>query len=252
MIDHSKMKLGRAPARHDRRTLQLSKYMPGTLPPPPVACKYSDKVDIYPDYKNSDIGDCTFAAAGHMIQCWSAVGKKECVDIGDDAVVAAYSDLTGYDPKDPNTDQGAVELDVLKYWKNTGIGGHKIGAYVSVEPRASVLMRDAISLFGGLYVGLSLPITAQSQDVWEVPPGGPSGDGGAGSWGGHAVPILDYDPRGLTVVTWGALKRMSWSFWAAYGEEAYAILSEDFLTDGKAGSGFDLATLQADLALLGH
>jgi hypothetical protein len=252
MIDHSKMKLGRAEARHDRRTLQLSKYLPGTLPPPPIACKYSDKVDIFPMYKNDEIGDCTFASAAHMIQAWAAAGKSECVDIGDAAVVAAYSASTGYDPNNPDSDQGAVELDVLKYWKNTGIGGHKIGAYVSVEPRSTTLVRDAISLFGGLYIGLALPVAAQHQAVWEVPPGGARGDGKPGSWGGHAVPILDYDPRGLSVVTWGAVKRLSWGFLRLYCEEAYAILSEDFVTDGKAGSGFDVATLQADLALLGH
>jgi hypothetical protein len=62
------------------------------------------------------------------------------------------------------------------------------------------------------------------------------------------VPVVAYDAHGLTVVTWGALKRMTWGFWQAYCDEAYALLSPDFLNaSGVAASGFDLAQLNADL-----
>ena len=84
---------------------------------------------------------------------------------------------------------------------------------------------------------------------WSVPPGGTTGDGKPGSWGGHAIPVVAYDTRGVTVVTWGALQAMTWSFWEAYCDEAYAILSDDYM-DGqkKAPQGFNLQQLQADLA----
>jgi hypothetical protein len=53
------------------------------------------------------------------------------------------------------------------------------------------------------------------------------------------------------VVTWGALKSMSWQFYDAYADEAYAVLSEDFLgASGGTVAGFDLAQLKADLASL--
>ena len=32
--------------------------------------------------------------------------------------------------------------------------------------------------------------------------------GQPGSWGGHAVPVVAYDVRGITWVTWGALQPM--------------------------------------------
>jgi hypothetical protein len=49
-------------------------------------------------------------------------------------------------------------------------------------------------------------------------------------------------------VTWGALQSMTWSFWEAYCEEAYAILSNDYLTKQKqTPQGFNLQQLQADL-----
>ena len=109
-----------------------------------------------------------------------------------------------------------------------------------------------MSIFGNCYVGLMMPLSAQTQSIWSVPPGGPVGHGAPGSWGGHAVPVVAYDPEGLTVVTWGALKRMTWGFWAAYCDEAYAILSPDYL-EQKGGksvvpAGFDLQQLQEDLA----
>ena len=59
---------------------------------------------------------------------------------------------------------------------------------------------------------------------------------------------MAYDSRGVTCVTWGALQSMTWSFWEAYCEEAYAILSPDYLTKKKqTPQGFNLQQLQADL-----
>ena len=61
--------------------------------------------------------------------------------------------------------------------------------------------------------------------------------------------MVAYDSRGVTVVTWGALQMMTWSFWGTYCEEAYAILSKDYLSGKKVTpQGFSLKQLQADLA----
>jgi hypothetical protein len=109
---------------------------------------------------------------------------------------------------------------------------------------------DAVYMFGGCYIGVLLPQSAQGQPIWSVPPMGPTGPGAPGSWGGHAVPVVAYDARGLTVITWGAMLRMTWQFWETYCDEAYAILSQDWLEKNEAPSGFDMATLQADLERL--
>ena len=76
------------------------------------------------------------------------------------------------------------------------------------------------------------------------------GDDLPGSWGGHAVDVVRYDAAGLTIVTWGRLKGMTWSFWDRYCDEAYCILSRDFLDGGRAPNGFDLDALRADLQLV--
>jgi hypothetical protein len=243
--------LGKLPARHDPRTLMLAKYLHTTLPVPPASCDWGKKVPRWPMYLNDKLGDCTCAAAAHMIQAWTRDAGPGEVRVTDAAVLKAYEAVGGYRPGDPSTDQGAVELDVLKFWRKTGIGGHKIAAFASIDPRSSGLVRDGIYLFGGIYAGVELPASAQDQDVWDVPAGGPVGSGEPGSWGGHAVPIVAYDTRGLTCVTWGAELRMTWGFFATYFSEAYAVLSNDFLHGGRAPNGFNTAQLLADLAAVG-
>src|SRR6185312_120177 len=105
----------------------------------------------------------------------------------DDDIVGAYSAITGYTPSRPETDQGAVELDVLAYWQRTGIAGHQIGAYASLDVLSMDHVRCAVNLFGGVYIGAALPLSAQSQTVWDVVDG-PSGE--SGTWGGHAMAVV--------------------------------------------------------------
>jgi hypothetical protein len=244
-----KVKLGKAPARHDSRTLQLAKYLPPTaVPPPPAKEDWEKKVKKWPVMLNDNLGDCTCACAGHMIEQWTTY-TGTAVTPPDSAILAAYEAVSGYNPADPNSDKGAVILDVLNYWRNTGIAGDKIMAYTSIEPQNHNEIKDSVLLFGNCYLGVQLPLSAQNQAVWAVPPGGPTGQGAPGSWGGHAIPIVAYDVRGLTVVTWGALKRMSWGFLNAYCDEAYAVLSQDWINNVTklAPNTFDLAALQADL-----
>jgi hypothetical protein len=237
-------KLGKLPPRHDRRTLMLEKYLP-QLPPFPETMDWGGIVTSWPMFLNDRLGDCAYAAPGHMIQAWTAnVGSLFTPT--DDQILAAYAAGSGYNPDDPSTDQGAVELDVLKYWRNTGIAGRIIGAYASIRPYNDSHVKAAIHLFGGLYIGVSLPVTAQDQDIWDVVPGDPP-DARPGSWGGHAVNVTGYDLTGLDVVTWGAVKRMTWAFWGRYVDEVWGIISPDFLVGGQSPDGFALEQLNEDL-----
>jgi hypothetical protein len=253
-IDPRKLKLGKLPARHDPRTLLLASYVTPQLPTPPASADLTAKVgNNWGMMENDQIGDCTCAAAGHLLMEWTANAGKKMFRPTDKQIVAAYSAITGYNPATGANDNGAVEIDVLNYWRQSGIAGHMIGAYVALEPSNHNHIMDAVYIFEGCYIGLQMPVSAQAQvqnhQPWSVPPGGPTGDGRPGSWGGHAVPIVAYDARGLTCVTWGALQRMTWTFWQAYCEEAYAILSADLFTKKKTTpQGFNLQQLQADLA----
>jgi len=253
-IDPRKLKLGKQAARHDPRTLLLASYITPALPTPPAAFDLTAKVgSSWGMMDNDQIGDCTCAAAGHLLMEWTANAGKKMFAPSDKQIVAAYSAISGYNPETGANDNGANEIDVLNYWRQTGIAGHKIGAYVALEPSNHTHIMDSVYIFEGCYIGLALPTSAQAQvqnhQPWSVPPGGPTGDGQPGSWGGHAVPVVGYDARTVTVVTWGALQAMTWSFWDAYCDEGNAILSNDYLNGKKlAPQGFSLQQLQGDLA----
>lgn len=241
--------LGKLAPRIDRRTLKIESYMP-ELPASPEAVDWTKAVTVpWGMYFNDAEGDCTIAGTAHMVITWTA--NAGAVVLPDPAgIQSGYVTITGqegaaFDPATGANDNGCVELDVLNEWRKNGIAGHQIGAYASVRPANVKYVKAAVNLFGGLYIGVSLPASAQNQDVWDVATGP---DAEAGSWGGHCVNVVGYDADGLTVVTWGETKRMTWAFWLAYVDEAYAILSNDFLTTaGQTPNGFDLAALTNDL-----
>jgi hypothetical protein len=241
-------KLGKLPPRVDVRTLSLKQYVDrAKLPEPPDVLDVTASVPEWPMYANDRIGDCTTAAAGHMIEAWTAESRGTAVEVSESAVLAAFDRVKIVDPA--TGEEGAVELDVLRDWRKHGVGRHRIGAFARVSVHDHLLVRTAAWLFGGLYIGLALPLSAQWQKTWDWR-GSLAGDDRPGSWGGHAVDVVRYSAGSLTVVTWGRLQDLTWSFWDRYVDEAYCILSNDFLTGDRAPNGLDLEALKADLALV--
>ncbi len=248
MADHSQMKLGRKAIKTDSRTLKLARYLTATLPPAPPAADSTKGITEWGMMLNDKLGCCTIAAVGHAIQVWSANAATE-VTVPDSQVLHYYEKWDGYKPKDPSTDQGGVELDVLNDWQKGGFDKHKLVAFADPAFANLEEIQQSISLFGGVYIGISLPLTAQKQTVWDVVPGG-APDTKKGSWGGHAVFVPAYDANGFTCITWGELKTMTVAFWNEYVDEAHALLSSDWLAAKGSPSGFDMAQLQADLSAI--
>jgi hypothetical protein len=253
---HGSVKLGKKKARIDKRTLKLTRYLrPRVLPTPPAEISYVVKVPSWPMLLNDTLGDCVIAAMGHMVQQWTyfaslGAGMQTMTDA---EALAAYEAIGGYVPTDPSTDQGADMLTALNYWRNTGImiAGqlHKIAGYVAVDPTSLAQVREAIWLFGNLFTGVQLPVSAQGQDDWIVPAGGIYGSQGQpGGWGGHCIPTMAESPETLSCITWAERLKMSHNFLLDYCDECYAVLSPDWFT--AAPAGFDAAQLQADLAQL--
>lgn len=248
MADHSKMKLGRKAVKTDSRTLKLGKYLKDRLPRAPAAKDWTKGIESWGMMLNDVHGDCTIAAAGHAVQVWSANTTGE-VTVPDSLILSYYQKWDGFNPADPNTDSGGVELDVLNQWQNTSFDGHKLTAFADPAFANLEEIRQTITLFGGVYIGLSLPNTAKTQAVWDVAPNG-GDDAKPGSWGGHAVFVPKYDAHSFTCVTWGALKPITLAFWKEYVDEAHALLSQDWLAHKGSPSGFDLAELMSDLELI--
>jgi hypothetical protein len=237
----------------DARTMRFSSYLTSALPPTPPSVDYGTKVSSWPMYYNDQYGDCTCAAAGHLIQSWTASAGSE-ITPPDSTVLSFYEHFVG---SPPPADEGCTMLSVLKYWRNAGLSEHKVTAFASIELQDHVEAMTAIYLLGGMYIGVALPDSVvppsgnYAEIPWVVPPGGPVGDAAPNGKNGHCIPAVGYDATNLYVVTWGALKSMSWQFYDAYADEAFALVSQDFIDlAGQDPVGFSLTQMLRDLKRL--
>jgi len=264
LINGKLPKLGKKAPVIDSRTLKLSNYLkptptfsppPPALAPAPPEASWITKLEAaekIPMYLNDVLGTCVPAAAGHMIQQWSFYAGHPWQPTDED-ILLAYESVAGYIPGQPQTDQGCDILSFLKYWQKTGLGGHKILGYTSVDYLDLEEVQIAIELFGNVFTGLQLPLFVQGANLWTVPDGGIySDEGQPGGWGGHCVPTPAGSPITKTCETWGTVLKMSNNFHHDYVDEAYAVLSPDWLETGNVSpSLLDLEQLEADLNELG-
>lgn len=250
MKDLRLCKLGKRAPRKDERHLEFAKYVKST-PPAPSSLDLTKGQKTWGMMLNDQLGDCTCAAVGHAIQVWSLNANGTEVTLPDQAILQAYEQVSGYDPNTGANDNGAVETDVLNLWRQQGIAGHAISAYVAINPKNLDHVRLAAYLFGGVYIGIALPLLAQQQlqqgQVWDAPRFRRWGNAASGSWGGHAVFTPMYDGSSLTCITWGGLQQMTNLFWNRYVDEVYAVLSPDWMVNNESPAGFDLQTLMSDL-----
>ncbi len=239
--------LGKLPPRTDARTLLLANYLGARLPAPPARVDYASRVTRWPMYGNDVHLDCTCAAAAHTIQSWTRYARRREVVPPWRAVLAAYYAIAG------GRDVGAYCLDVLKFWRTHGIARDRIFAFARLRDGDVVQAKRSIDLFGVAYIGFALPRFALlPRRAWDVPPGGTAApEARPNPDDGHCVPALAYDATHLYVVTWGRLKAVTWRFYAAYMDEAYAVLGADWASAARrAPSGFGLRALHRDLAAL--
>ncbi len=196
---------------------------------PPVAVNYWSKVSNWGELGNDSWGDCTCACDGHIAMQQTAYGLGKADQVTTDEALLAYKMVGGFNvnagpPGDNPTDKGATIQAALEYLRKTGIAGFKIAAYGAVDVKDGTAIRHAIEDFGALSIGMNLPSTAESQGAtWTVVPG-------ATDLGGHCVMACGYDVNYLYFVSWGQVYRMTWAFWDAYVDEAWAIISQDWTT----------------------
>jgi hypothetical protein len=247
-------RLGKKVPRHDIRTLKFARYA-ATLATPPTQALWQSKVPLYGMDGNDAVGDCTVAGAAHLMETWSYNAEPATpVNFAEQDCLKDYYLMTG------GPDTGLDLLTVLKQWQGTGLlygsgQSDKIVAYTELTVGNQLQAQQAIALFGGVYIGLELPgfITQASDPLavsWVVPPGGAVGTNAPNPAEGHCVCLVGYDAQTLYAVTWGTVIAMGYDFYQAYADEAYAIISPDWLGSGQAPSGFDMAQLQADLAVV--
>lgn len=253
--------LGKAPAPEVAPVKKIMQYVkPETLVPldkatirldaPPVSVSWQDQVNLtdWNDYQNEKIKDCVPAAAAHLVMNWTANAKGRLVSPLNNDVLKAYIFFSKFDPVTGANNVDIRTTDLLRYWRDTGIGPDRILNFIPLRRKDLDELKQAVYLFGGAVVGLQLPVSAQHQNPWVIPADDSNGDRTPNSWGGHAVAVVGYDDQYITCITWGKPQLMNWDFYHAYNDESYAPLSPgDWINDrGLNPKGIDLKTLEDD------
>lgn len=251
---------------------QITRFRPGVKPDDgrPRALITRDLVDVghtapqhpalrdwltlggpWPMLGNADWGDCVEAGGLHYCQAVTAYALGRPVVAQDGDALGLYSILTGFNqkagpPGSNPTDQGTDPLDLLNYWRKTGLtitsaDGtrtlHKILAFGQVDHTDLELVKACIDIFGGLLATLQIPDYAMDQfnagRPWAYQKGGHIE-------GGHLIELGAYEPNPKSI-TWGAEQEIEPDFWAAFIDGVYAVVPDRdwFTVQGSTPSGFD-------------
>lgn len=251
-------KLGKRPARKHAKRLWLRNYInPSILKvdsAPPrdfgALARAASNATWSNVLGNADYGCCFWSAAfRHGMARQASVGTLANLDpqAATGSVLDAYSGATGFNPSDPQTDQGTDALSGMHYLQQTGIAMpdgtvHKIGSYAWINPQDFEELLMAFNLFDGLMLGLEFPASWEEAQVWDIVSDPPVG--------GHEVigtSDITVNPDGIWINTWGFERIITRPAIAHYADEIAVIIAPDmFGQDGKSIAGFDAERLQAD------
>ncbi|TDH56709.1 hypothetical protein E2F47_06150 [Mycobacterium eburneum] len=204
-------------------------------------------------FLNDEIGDCAIAGSIEEIRLANAM-RKASVDFTDAQALQAYSEITGYIPGDPATDQGTDVHQLYEYRQHTGIADaegqrHKVIDYAGLTPGDWNELLIALSRFEMVGIGITVPDYAEAQfeagEPWHLIPGRHRIEGG------HYVPIVGAtDNTTAQLFTWGALAGITAPFYNVHNVVAVVALTEEMFTGGKTIDGIDFDKLAADLPQL--
>lgn len=211
---------------------------------------YLSRVTEWGVLGNDEYGDCAWAGMAHLLMANAAYTAAGAVSFTTDGVLKAYAEATGFDPKDPSTDQGTVLQDALNFMVKHGMVDadgkvHKILAFAQVNVADANEVDRAHQLFGATYNGFSVYRFAMDEfragRPWteHVYNRGPLE-------GGHCVPTMktNVSSESRTSVTWGKPQMIGRKFWEHYFSEAWVAITPEWVDlAGKSPSGLDLQGL---------
>ena len=249
-----KFRLGKLPARKGATKFKFDQFFSiENLPTPPATFGTYKELDDWPIFANDTYGDCVFAGAGHEHISWNYEGQKTA-QFTTNAILKAYSDVTGFNVNDPTTDLGTDMEAAASYRRKTGIKDtvgkyHKVDAYVELKLGSFEQLKVAMYLFGAVGIGFLFPTSAWDQFEfgvpWDVPTTGYPIDGG------HYVAGIGINEKGnIVCVTWGKEHEMTPAFYEKYADEVLAYIELDRLKGTLSPEGFDSAKLEEFLLQL--
>lgn len=201
---------------------------------------------VWTTFGNDTLSNCTCATWADAL-ITDALAKGKTINFTTTEVVKMY-EASGYSPDDPSTDQGWSMEAAASFMQHTGLtdtagAQHLIGPWVQLNWLDFTEIQIGFSLFGSLPVGVNLPISAQTQTVWDTD-GSATADQKPGSWGGHSLMLAGFDHLGGWFRTWGGLKRFTWAWWARYVDEVLGKINPMWCSDANLSpAGFNIADL---------
>jgi hypothetical protein len=248
------VKLGKRPARHAINFRFSDVFDASKLPTPPAVFGHYRDVGSWGMLGNDKYGDCVWAGAAHEHILWTRTWGRKRSRFLTQNVLSDYAAVTGFNPKDENTDQGTDMKDAASYRRKTGIVDatgkrHPIDAYVALDVGNVEQVVLAMYLMGAAGIGFQFPASAMDQfnkkQPWTVP-ANPQIDGG------HYVSGVGRNKAGnLLVVTWGRIQEMTPQFYQRFCDESVAYVSLEILNDKNLSpEGFDAEALRGMLAKL--
>ena len=236
---------GKLEAKNSYKTLRFDEFVESTLAPPPLTYNAFEiartkiattpSIDILcPMDGNDRYGDCVAAGLVHAIAINQAlIGKWDVLP--EAQVIALYFKLSG------GQDSGLVMLDTLNYWRKNRVAGDNILGYAKLDKRNHVAVKQAIKIFGGVYLGFQVQQNAMSDfeahRTWTP---------GRLLNAGHCVYAYAYDDATVTVSTWAAGQKGTWAWWDQCVDESYVLLAPETLVAGFS-PGFNFAAFQKAL-----
>lgn len=248
-----KYRLGLKPV-HTQPRLQLSSYFTSDLPSvESLPQKFGHSGVIRPQmFMNDQLGDCAIAGSIEEVRLLNAL-RGVTVNFTDETAVQNYSEIAGYDPDDPESDQGTDVHDLYEFRQTTGIvdadgNRHKILAWAGLTPGDFDELLIALSLFEVVGVGIQVPEYAEAQfeagGPWQLKKGRHS------IVGGHYIPAVGRNYHAAQIYTWGGQIDLDDGFYSTLSNVAVVALTEEMFTDGKSPEGVDMAKLAHDLGEL--
>ncbi|MCW2317272.1 hypothetical protein M2322_002831 [Rhodoblastus acidophilus] len=242
-----KFKTGLKAPRLGAHRFMFRSYAGPALPKRPAEFGHDKLVSDWHMLGNDRYGCCAWSGAAHEEYLWSAEAGQR-VQITTQDVLADYAACTGFNPHDPNSDQG-TDLDAAaEYRRKTGIldangKRHKIVAYANIDPHDLEAVLTASWLFGAVGLGVTVGQNQETQFEQGKPwDGNPGADAG-----GHYVPLIAYHGGLFWVVTWGRLQAVTRGFLEHNFVQAMTYVSPDMMRSGKSLEGFNLAALLYDI-----
>ena len=202
-------------------------------------------------FGNGDCGDCTIAGLANALLAQSALSGFG-LNIPTSKVLAKYSTLSGYNPSDPATDTGLVEVDVLAdqitNGFDTGDQTPFAGLWATIDPANLNQMMVAMAQLGVAYLGLTLRVADQADGVLDTVDGDQTT-----LWGGHCAISFGYtgktDTDLVELDTWGERRQVTVRWIKSRMTECHALVHRQLMTPQAVnGCGLSWDRLSADCA----